>query len=176
MQFIIMAVPVGTVFGIDQRLLDGAEGALPSGHLESINAEPSVRLIQHSLEAASLGDERQSSDDRSGSAGTTCLACRIGVDSPAFATADEQRAHFKTDWHRYNVKRRLAGLPHATETQFLALIENDDDRDEVGSLSGSESEASDDDDEQQRETSGAGASSSGPQCGGAWWPRTRNEA
>ena len=33
-------------------------------------------------------------------AGATCITCGIGVNGPGFATAAEQRQHFKTDWHR----------------------------------------------------------------------------
>ncbi|KAJ1678435.1 pre-60S factor rei1, partial [Spiromyces aspiralis] len=36
----------------------------------------------------------------------TCLTCQI-----AFHTAIEQRNHYRTDWHRYNLKRKVAGLP-----------------------------------------------------------------
>ena len=35
----------------------------------------------------------------------TCLACRIG-----FESGDAQRAHYKTEWHRYNLKRKTADL------------------------------------------------------------------
>ncbi len=30
----------------------------------------------------------------------TCIACGVGVSSPPFSSAAEQRQHFKTDWHR----------------------------------------------------------------------------
>jgi pre-60S factor REI1 len=32
----------------------------------------------------------------------TCLNCRVG-----FPTAVAQRLHYKTDWHRYNLKRKV---------------------------------------------------------------------
>lgn len=32
--------------------------------------------------------------------GATCIACGIGISSPGFGAAAEQRDHFKTDWHR----------------------------------------------------------------------------
>lgn len=40
----------------------------------------------------------------------------------AFAGVDEQRAHFRTDWHRYNVKIRLAGGNPVTEPAFTQLV------------------------------------------------------
>ncbi|KAF9792613.1 C2H2 type zinc-finger-domain-containing protein [Thelephora terrestris] len=36
----------------------------------------------------------------------TCLSCSI-----AFYSAEEQREHYRSDHHRYNMKRRVAGLP-----------------------------------------------------------------
>ncbi|WVF70105.1 hypothetical protein IAT40_004893 [Kwoniella sp. CBS 6097] len=43
----------------------------------------------------------------------TCISCRV-----AFETAAEQRAHFSTDWHRYNMKRRVANLPPVAAESF----------------------------------------------------------
>ncbi|GMK53662.1 hypothetical protein CspeluHIS016_0102480 [Cutaneotrichosporon spelunceum] len=43
----------------------------------------------------------------------TCISCRI-----AFETAEEQRSHFGTDWHRYNMKRRVANLPPVAAHAF----------------------------------------------------------
>lgn len=47
-----------------------------------------------------------------------CNIC-LGV---AFADVDEQRAHFRTDWHRYNVKIRLSGGNPVTESAFAQLV------------------------------------------------------
>lgn len=35
----------------------------------------------------------------------TCMACRVG-----FALADAHREHFKSDWHRYNLKRKVCSV------------------------------------------------------------------
>jgi pre-60S factor REI1 len=43
----------------------------------------------------------------------TCISCKI-----AFETAEEQRSHFGTDWHRYNMKRRVANLPPVPASAF----------------------------------------------------------
>lgn len=56
--------------------------------------------------------------------GATCQACGIGFGLPGFASPAEQRSHFKTDWHRYNVRRRVAKQPAVTEAQFEQLLEN----------------------------------------------------
>jgi len=43
----------------------------------------------------------------------TCLSCTI-----AFLTAEEQRLHYRSDHHRYNMKRRVAGLPPISSVIF----------------------------------------------------------
>jgi len=43
----------------------------------------------------------------------TCLTCQVG-----FTDNDLHRLHFKGDWHRYNLKRKVAGLPTVTADQF----------------------------------------------------------
>ncbi|EAU91378.1 cytoplasmic protein [Coprinopsis cinerea okayama7 len=43
----------------------------------------------------------------------TCLSCSI-----AFLSAEEQRLHYRSDHHRYNMKRRVAGLPPISATLF----------------------------------------------------------
>ncbi|KNE56087.1 hypothetical protein AMAG_01929 [Allomyces macrogynus ATCC 38327] len=47
----------------------------------------------------------------------TCLACHV-----AFATADQQRAHYRTDWHRYNLKRKVAELPPVPAEEFAHRV------------------------------------------------------
>jgi hypothetical protein len=92
--------------------------------------------------------------------GPTCIACGIGVSgAPGFASAEEQRRHFSSDWHRYNVKRRAAGRERVGEAEFVALL--DEDHAEVGSISGSESEQSDG--EEEEAAAEAAAQAAGPQ-------------
>ncbi|KAK6634033.1 hypothetical protein RUM44_004640 [Polyplax serrata] len=43
----------------------------------------------------------------------TCITCCV-----AFRTPEIQRAHYKTDWHRYNLKRKVAELPAVTAEDF----------------------------------------------------------
>ncbi len=47
----------------------------------------------------------------------TCITCRV-----AFNDADLQRAHYKTDWHRYNLKRKVAELPPVTAENFQQRV------------------------------------------------------
>lgn len=45
-----------------------------------------------------------------------CLSCGVQLES-----REEQVAHYKLDWHKYNVKRKLAGLPCVEEDAFEAM-------------------------------------------------------
>ncbi|XP_073144709.1 cytoplasmic 60S subunit biogenesis factor REI1 homolog 1 [Henckelia pumila] len=47
--------------------------------------------------------------------GLTCNAC-----NKEFLDDAEQKLHYKSEWHRYNLKRKVAGVPGVTETLFLA--------------------------------------------------------
>ena len=55
----------------------------------------------------------------------TCNTCGL-----EFPTAESQRIHMKSDWHRYNLKRRVAQLPPIDEQTFNSkvstLAENDE--------------------------------------------------
>ncbi|THH12064.1 hypothetical protein EW145_g250 [Phellinidium pouzarii] len=71
----------------------------------------------------------------------SCNVCLGAV----FTDVDDQRAHFRSDWHRYNVKARLGNAKVVSEAEFAILIEALED-----SLSGSES--SDDDEASESDT------------------------
>jgi pre-60S factor REI1 len=45
----------------------------------------------------------------------TCNAC-----NQEFNEDSEQKLHYKSDWHRYNLKRKIAGVPGVTEGLFIA--------------------------------------------------------
>ncbi|KAJ2311111.1 pre-60S factor rei1 [Coemansia sp. Cherry 401B] len=47
----------------------------------------------------------------------TCIACQV-----AFYSADQQRTHYRSDWHRYNLKRKVAGLPPVTAESFAQRL------------------------------------------------------
>ncbi|XP_076829626.1 cytoplasmic 60S subunit biogenesis factor ZNF622 isoform X2 [Brachyhypopomus gauderio] len=47
----------------------------------------------------------------------TCISCRV-----QFADGDVQRAHYKTDWHRYNLKRKVAAMPPVTAESFQQRV------------------------------------------------------
>ncbi|XP_045626058.1 cytoplasmic 60S subunit biogenesis factor ZNF622 [Procambarus clarkii] len=43
----------------------------------------------------------------------TCLSCHV-----AFSDGDGQRDHFRSDWHRYNLKRKVAELPPVSRETY----------------------------------------------------------
>ncbi|XP_051989478.1 cytoplasmic 60S subunit biogenesis factor ZNF622-like isoform X2 [Xyrauchen texanus] len=47
----------------------------------------------------------------------TCISCRV-----QFSDGDVQRAHYKTDWHRYNLKRKVADMPPVTSENFQERV------------------------------------------------------
>lgn len=47
----------------------------------------------------------------------TCNTCQV-----AFRASELQRAHMQTDWHRYNLKRRVASLPPLSSEIFAEKV------------------------------------------------------
>nr|XP_021181733.2 zinc finger protein 622 [Helicoverpa armigera] len=43
----------------------------------------------------------------------TCITCQV-----MFKTPELQRVHYKEDWHRYNLKRKVASIPPVTLEEF----------------------------------------------------------
>ena len=54
--------------------------------------------------------------------GNSSRACNVCLGA-VFADVHEQRAHFRSDWHRYNVKMRVGGVNAVTEAQFSQLVD-----------------------------------------------------
>ncbi|KXS17237.1 hypothetical protein M427DRAFT_133667 [Gonapodya prolifera JEL478] len=68
------------------------------------------------------------------SSALSCSACGV----LSFETVADQRVHFKSDWHRFNVKRRLKSLQAVSEEVF-------DDLSDVSSIEGSDSSDNEED-------------------------------
>ncbi|KAF7294481.1 bVLRF1 domain-containing protein [Mycena kentingensis (nom. inval.)] len=66
-------------------------------------------------------------------------ACNI-CNGAIFADVEEQRQHYRSDWHRYNVKTRLNNGQSVSEVEFSKLVDALED-----SISGSASEDTDSD-------------------------------
>jgi len=56
----------------------------------------------------------------------TCITCRVMFaakdDESSTEASDLQKAHYKTDWHRYNLKRKVANLPPVTAENFQERV------------------------------------------------------
>ena len=48
----------------------------------------------------------------------TCLSCLVGFHSPL-----DQRTHYRSDLHRYNMKRQVAGLPPVRQDVFEQKVQ-----------------------------------------------------
>ena len=73
---------------------------------------------------------------------SSCLLC-----GTAFPSVTEQRSHVRSDWHGYNLKQKLKGLPTVNEAHFEKLLENLDE-----SISGSDQSESETEAEQKGTT------------------------
>ncbi|XP_061652475.1 cytoplasmic 60S subunit biogenesis factor ZNF622 [Phyllopteryx taeniolatus] len=47
----------------------------------------------------------------------TCISCRV-----VFSDGEVQRAHYKSDWHRYNLKRKVADMPPVSAANFQERV------------------------------------------------------
>jgi hypothetical protein len=106
--------------------------ALPAPLLETLTPRNDISLrdlTQKSEPVADEGgaakiDEFASSRDptiapTSTTSGRSCNVCQ----GTSFANVEDQRNHFRSDWHRYNVKLRLNGKDVVAESEFNRLIE-----------------------------------------------------
>lgn len=50
----------------------------------------------------------------------TCNICNGAI----FQDTEEQRSHYRADWHRYNVKTRLNGLAAVSQAEFAKLVDS----------------------------------------------------
>lgn len=95
--------------------------ALPQELLDSLV----VRNIQAETTPPDDGADQPTTQTKSGDAPTIssagslkCQACP----NVTFETIEEQRNHFKSDWHRYNVKARLTGRAVSAE-EWEGMVE-----------------------------------------------------
>ncbi|XP_024534796.1 ankyrin repeat and zinc finger domain-containing protein 1-like [Selaginella moellendorffii] len=80
----------------------------------------------------------------------TCGACGM-----KFQNGEDQRGHFKSDFHRLNVKRKIAGKACFTEEEFERFAGGDIAGDtDVSSVSGSESDVEDEEKHSSKNVAG----------------------
>lgn len=117
-------------------IFDSAEYEAITADLKLAQCMLKGRVPEFDPHVVSLEVSRQL-EDLSIADAHSCSCCSV-----KFSNAIAQRAHFKLDWHRYNIKRQLAGLSPVSEEAFTVIADKGDD---IESISGSESESEDDD-------------------------------
>eukprot|EP00890_Picochlorum_soloecismus_P003324 jgi/Picsp_1/3993/NSC_01505-R1_ankyrin repeat and zinc finger domain-containing protein 1-like len=135
-----MAKPVGTIFSlrnyIDLEPIQIRVNGENEGETSANVKRSEVDTVAKGISQVSIGEEIVPSKKESiGS--ITCVTCGIR----SFVNVEEQRSHFKSDWHRFNVKLKCLNKPYPVQLEkFDALVEGDSLDDEVGSISGSDSD------------------------------------
>ncbi|KAH9993728.1 hypothetical protein BJV74DRAFT_832958 [Russula compacta] len=105
--------------------------ALPTELLHNITLRS--RLSQQSTVESKKAEQQDLSAQIAPIHGSrACNVCLGAI----FLDVEEQRAHFRSDWHRYNVKIRLRGGNAVSEIDFAKLVDSLED-----SISGSASES-----------------------------------
>ena len=62
---------------------------------------------------------RAQEDDAVVSDATGCITCKVFT----FAAVSEQREHMRSDFHRFNLKRKLAGQEVVSATEFEKMLD-----------------------------------------------------
>eukprot|EP00798_Chlamydomonas_sp_ICE-L_P002963 gene2963-12970_t len=66
-------------------------------------------------------------------AGTTCSTCSAGGSPLQLADVDSQHEHFRSDWHRFNVRQvALKKMGPISKEEFERMLEHDDERSPEG--------------------------------------------
>lgn len=102
------------------NITEGTNLLVTSSHEDEMMTDISECVESMKLDADLSGDNGGQSH---------CLCCNYTL-----RNRDDQLLHYKSDWHRYNIKLKLHNALPITETKFEEIL------DEISSISGSESE------------------------------------
>src|SRR5712671_6361483 len=93
--------------------------ALPDELLQNII------LRSRSSQQTTVESDKTEQQDFASQTATThgSRACNVCIGA-TFQDVEEQRAHFRSDWHRYNVKIRLRGGKPVSEVDFAKLVDS----------------------------------------------------
>ncbi|XP_029981155.1 ankyrin repeat and zinc finger domain-containing protein 1 [Sphaeramia orbicularis] len=111
---------------------------------ESVCGLREVSSVLKQTDPAPEGLESKNQDDRQRDVSLvrevsdkmTCSACKC-----SFTNREEQMEHYKLDWHRFNLRQKVAGLSSVTVEEFEKKTGAGD----MSSISGSESDSKDED-------------------------------
>lgn len=93
--------------------------SLPPELLETLTPRTLFAQSQEPIESKSEPEKAHLDAPPLVAGARSCNVC-LGA---LFADVDDQRLHFRSDWHRYNVKVRLANGKAVSETEFASLVE-----------------------------------------------------
>ncbi|XP_078142031.1 tRNA endonuclease ANKZF1 isoform X1 [Centroberyx gerrardi] len=93
-------------------------------------------LTEPTSDRGENGRPRESSLAREVPDKMVCSACRC-----SFNNREEQMEHYKLDWHRFNLRQKIVGLPPVTVEEFERKTGTGD----MSSISGSESDSGEED-------------------------------
>ena len=158
---------LGSLYALSDELISSAALQSP---VSAPTAGPEAQIKSSSTEQASRAAREETSEADQGMTCLTCgigrlihtpfprteyiallaLASRwlqqghahAGTSQPLFASHDEQRAHFRSDWHRRNIRRKVHGRIALTEDDFERSLRDDG---QASSISASESDSDSDD-------------------------------
>lgn len=93
---------------------------LPSELLANLSVRTIAELDEPSPEAGPSKSKSPPTPTNVAPAGSlSCQSCPQTI----FESVEEQRAHFKSDWHRYNAKARIEGKVVVNAEQWDNMVE-----------------------------------------------------
>ena len=95
--------------------------ALPAELLQNLTLRS--RLAQQPTTAEPNNAEQQDLSSQQTATTHGSRACNVCLGA-TFLDVEEQRIHFRSDWHRYNVKIRLRGGKPTSEVDFAKLVDS----------------------------------------------------
>jgi hypothetical protein len=98
----------------EQRSRLDDESALPERKVDEVTPQSMHIASPSSIPLPDGTNEQQQPDAAVVVKMWKCNSCA----GSSFATAAEHRAHFKTDWHRFNQKLTIKGAKTVTEQEF----------------------------------------------------------
>jgi hypothetical protein len=93
--------------------------ALPAQLLQNLTLRS--RLAQQTAAEPNNAEQHDLSSQTAATQGSR--ACNVCLGA-TFLDVEEQRVHFRSDWHRYNVKIRLRGGKPTSEVDFAKLVDS----------------------------------------------------
>ena len=151
------AKPVGTIFSLFHEIEPCTSRHILQNGIESEINDLCDSINETTVQEVVSGGHHKSEASVSGriiqGGSKCCITCGI----EQFETDEERLLHYKSDWHRYNVKLRVQHRVAVSEAKFEEMLLMED---EVGSISGSDTE--DDDDEKFQMKKGSSNSALAP--------------